>query len=491
MNDGRVGEVLWAPDEAWIEATRMHAFGEFCRARFASIGPGFADLYQWSIGRPDEFWNCVWEFFEIVGERGETVVAGLSGIFETKWFPRARLNFAENLLRHRGSRIALVEDSEGHAPKRITRDELAARVGRCQAWLGAQGVTAGDRVAAYMPNRIETVIAMLATTALGAVWSSCSPDFGVKAALDRLGQIRPKILLAAESYIYAGKRRPVLDRARDLFRQIETVQKLLIVSDTDLFESGSGEVSWIEAVEAALPCEPEFERLPFDHPVYILFSSGTTGLPKGIVHGAGGTLLQHFKELGLHTNVGEGTRIAYYTTCGWMMWNWLVSALGLGAEVVLIDGSPLHPTDDRLFRIAESEHLYCLGVSAKYLALAQKRGVRPVAGRDLSALRCILSTGSPLSPESFDYVYREVKSDLQLSSIAGFPGDARFLLERSRPRALPESVLRAFCGCVAPRRLGADQCERRNGFSRSQRYHLESRWSAYRNGGDLPCGGRT
>jgi acetoacetyl-CoA synthetase len=416
-----MGEVLWRPSAERAASTQMHAFGEFCRGRVPDIADSYEGLWEWSVADPTAFWSAVWEFFELAGEPGNTVVEKLDQIFDARWFPRARLNFAENLLRHRGPSVALVEHPEGQPRATITRDELYARVGQCQAWLRECGVGVGDRVGAYMPNCIETVVAMLATTSLGAIWSSCSPDFGVSAARDRLGQIGPKVLVAADAYHYGGKLRRVSDRAVELYQGIATASHLLMVtrsSEPDV-EHIKGAVAWSEAVESRPVREPDFVPLPFDHPVYILFSSGTTGLPKGIVHGAGGTLLQHFKELGLHADLGDGSRIAYYTTCGWMMWNWLVSAIGLGAQVHLIDGSPFHPTQDRLFRIAADEQLHCLGVSAKYLAMAEKRGVQPAQNLDLSQLRSLLSTGSPLSPESFDYVYREVKPELQLSSISG------------------------------------------------------------------------
>jgi acetoacetyl-CoA synthetase len=401
----------------------MEAFRALAEERVGRAMPDYEALHAWSIEDPAAFWPLVWEFTEVIGEAGDEVVRDLDRMPGARWFPKARLNFAENLLRRRDDGLALISRDENGRRKTLTFAELYDEVARCQAAFVDAGVGKGDRVAAYMPNVCETVVAMLAAVGLGATWSSCSPDFGTEGALDRLAQIEPKVLVAADGYRYARKGRPVLERVRALREGMPSLERVILLQN---LEPGSldptvvpGARLWAEEVSARPAGEVHFEPLPFDHPLYVMYSSGTTGLPKAIVHGAGGTLLQHLKELVLHTDLRAGERLAYYTTCGWMMWNWMVSALAANAAVVLIDGSPFHPRKARLFDVAEDENVDVLGVSAKFIAMAEKHDLHPARSHRLPRLRAILSTGSPLAPESFDWIYRAVKDDVQLASISG------------------------------------------------------------------------
>jgi acetoacetyl-CoA synthetase len=426
---------VWTPSAEQVAAARMTEF----MARVAAEEPGaaavrdYASLYAWSVAHPERFWPAVWRFCGVVaeeragGEPWDAVLVGGERMAPPdaargpRWFDGARLNFAENLLRHRDGREALVAWSERGPGRRLTYAELAAEVARVAAALRGAGVGVGDRVAGFMPNVPEAVIAMLAAASLGAVWSSCSPDFGVGGVLDRFGQIAPKVLFAADGYEYAGKAIDVLPRVREIAAALPSVSHVVIVARRRDAADGAGVtngVRWEDFVGA--PDAPlDFARLPFDHPLYVMYSSGTTGLPKCMVHSAGGTLLQHLKEHVLHGDLRREDRIFYFTTCGWMMWNWLVSALAVGATVVLYDGAPLAPSAASLWDMAEAERLTVFGTSAKYLALAEKEGVRPARSHDLGALRTILSTGSPLAEHSYDYVYRDVKGDVRLSSISG------------------------------------------------------------------------
>ena len=390
-------------------------------------------LYRWSVTRPEAFWPAVWEFCGVVAEErpGRTawdqVVVGFDRmappdpVLGPRWFPGARLNFAENLLRYDDERDALVFWNEAGRQSALSYRELRARVGRVAAALAADGVVVGDRVAGYLPNMPEAVIAMLAAASLGAVWSSCSPDFGAGGVYDRFGQIGPRVLIAADGYRYAARRIDILPRVREIRERIPGIERVVVVPYTDPnppLDGLFGAVGWDDWVRAAPERPLTFSRLPFDHPLYIMYSSGTTGLPKCMVHGAGGTLLQHLKELVLHTDLGRDDRIFYFTTCGWMMWNWLVSSLAVGATVVLYDGAPLSPPEI-LWDMAERERISVFGTSAKYLALAEKEGLQPGRSHDLGALRAILSTGSPLAPASYDYVYRDIKADVHLASVSG------------------------------------------------------------------------
>ena len=428
---------VWTPDAARVAAARMTEF----IARVAAEEPDggavrdYASLYEWSVARPERFWPAVWRFCGVVAEEraggvpwdavlvGGDRMAPPDPVLGPRWFDGARLNFAENLLRHRDDREALVAWSERGAGRRLTYAELAAEAARVAAALRAAGVGAGDRVAGFLPNIPEAVIAMLAAASLGAVWSSCSPDFGVAGVLDRFGQIAPKVLFAADGYVYAGKEIDSLPRVAEITRALPSVERVVLVPLLRASVDAAAvprAATWERfAREGGAPSSPAFARLPFDHPLYVMYSSGTTGLPKCMVHSAGGTLLQHLKEHVLHGDLRRDDRIFYFTTCGWMMWNWLVSALAVGATVVLYDGAPLAPSAASLWDMAQAERLTVFGTSAKYLALVEKEGVRPARSHDLGALRTILSTGSPLAEHSYDYVYREVKGDVRLSSISG------------------------------------------------------------------------
>ncbi len=413
---------LWRPSKERIEHANLTAFIQGVRKKVPAV-VDFPSLYQWSIGQPEAFWPEVWTFCGIQASKSwDRVVRDLDRMPGTCWFEGARLNFAENLLRHRDDRPALVSWSERGREKDLSYAELYDQVAQLAAALRAQGVGPGDRVAGFLPNIPEAVIAMLAAASLGAIWSSCSPDFGVKGVLDRFGQIQPKVLFAADGYRYAGKSLDSLARLRGILHDLKELEKVVVVphrSRTPDLAGFSRAVLYPEFVSSCQPGEISFEQLPFDHPLYIMYSSGTTGLPKCMLHGAGGTLLQHSKELVLHTDLTSEDVIFYFTTCGWMMWNWLVSSLAAGATVLLYDGSPFHPEDAILFEMAEAEGMTVFGTSAKYLGLIEKKGLSPRRQFDLSRLRTVLSTGSPLAPRSFDYVYREVKSDLCLSSISG------------------------------------------------------------------------
>ncbi|MGD9264799.1 MAG: acetoacetate--CoA ligase, partial [Lysobacterales bacterium] len=360
-------------------------------------------------------------FGVVIGTPGERTVEDFDRMPGARWFPDARLNFAENLLRYRDARDALVFRSETGHEERLTYGQLYRRVAGLASAMRAQGITAGDRVAGYLPNIPETVIAMLAATSIGAIWSSCSPDFGTEAVVDRLSQVEPKLLFCAAAYTYNGKHHDCLDKVREIQHRIGSLEKTVVVPhiepDPDLGGLDNADLLGDFADPAAE--EIDFTRLPFDHPVYILFSSGTTGKPKCITHGAGGTLLQLLKEHLLHVDLRRNDRLCFYTTCGWMMWNWLVNALATGCTVVLYDGSPFHPAPQALFDMVDDLGISVLGVGAKLVSAWEKAGLKPRETHSLATLKSLLSTGSPLAPHSFDYVYRDIKQDLCLSSIAG------------------------------------------------------------------------
>jgi acetoacetyl-CoA synthetase len=421
--DQPVAEPLWRPSPARIADANATAFLARVRAQWGADCADFLALWRWSVAEPEKFWVSMWDFAGIVAEtRGERVLENPTAMPGARWFPDARLNYAENLLRRRDDAPAIIARNETGQRRELSWRELYDLVSRLAQALIAAGIKQGDRVAGYLPNTPEGTAALLATAAIGAVWSSCSPDFGVGGVCDRFGQIAPRLLFVADGYFYNGKVQETLPKAREAAARIGTIERTVVVPfagpATEL-DGLPGAVTLDDFLAPFAPGDIAFQRVPFNHPLYILYSSGTTGVPKCIVHGAGGSLLQHAKELALHSDVKRNDRVFYFSTLGWMMWNWLVSALACQATLVLWDGSPFHPKPDMLFDMAAEERVTLFGTSAKYIDAAKKAGVVPAKTHDLSTVRTICSTGSPLVPESFDYVYRDIKSDVCLSSISG------------------------------------------------------------------------
>jgi acetoacetyl-CoA synthetase len=415
-----MNEPLWRPSPERIASTRLTAWQQWVAGEYGVRATDYAQWHQWSVQQRADFWDSIARYFQVQFHQQPSAVLARDAMPGAQWFPGATLNFAEHLLRHRGERAAIVSYLENGQRRELSFDELRLKVGALSRWLRQQGVRPGDRVVGIMPNISETVVSMLAATSLGAVWSSCSPDFGVQGLLDRFGQVQPEVLICCDGYFYNGKQVDCRAKIRQVVDQLPSLKKVVVVpvlqAQPDIAGFASG-VHWNDVT--ADTCEPEFIPQPFHQPLYIMYSSGTTGMPKCIVHGAGGTLLQHLKEHGLHTDVSERDVLFYYTTCGWMMWNWLVSGLALGATIVLFDGSPFHPKPDTLWDMAEKEGVTIFGTSAKYIASLEQSGARPRETHRLEKLKAILSTGSPLSNESFRYVYRDIKADVCLSSISG------------------------------------------------------------------------
>lgn len=418
-----MNKLLWKPTQERINSTNMHEFIKYVTDRYGISCSCYNDLYRWSVSEIPSFWEAIWDFSGVICEKPPSnIVDDVKKLPGANWFEGARLNFAENLLRYRDDRIALSFKGETQSTVSITYAQLYDSVARLASSLRNVGIKPGDRVAGFMPNMIETIIAMLASTSIGAIWSSCSPDFGSGGLLDRFGQIEPKVLFTANGYSYNGKKFDSLATVAEIVKQLPSVEHIIVVPYTISKPDIAGvprAILYEDFLSHGEVPELVFEQLPPNHPVYIMYSSGTTGVPKCIVHGAAGTLVQHLKELKLHTDLKREDTIFYYTTCGWMMWNWLVSSLALGARLLLFDGSPFHPGPDCLWQLAQDERVSIFGTSAKYLSSIEKSGVKPGKSFDLSSLRAVLSTGSPLSPESFEYVYRDIKSDIVLSSVSG------------------------------------------------------------------------
>ncbi|MBW2646043.1 MAG: acetoacetate--CoA ligase [Deltaproteobacteria bacterium] len=414
---------LWKPSEERIKNTNMYRFMNFINEKYNCNFTEYSHLYQWSIENIPEFWVAMWEFSDIKASKHyDQIIDDIAKMPGARWFSGARLNFAENLLRYRDDRTALIFRGEDQVADTMTYGELYDEVARVAKSLRAAGVQIDDRVVGFMPNMPQTIIAMLAATSIGAVWSSCSPDFGIKTVLDRFGQVKPKVLFTADGYFFKGKRLDSLDRISKIIKEIPSIEKIVVVPYTEKKPDISGlsnAIHYKEFRSSESNLEIKFEQLPFEHPLYIMYSSGTTGLPKCLVQSAGGILINHLKEHILHTDSKREDTIFYYTTCGWMMWNWLASALAVGAKLVLFDGNPFYPDPGVLWKIAQDEKISIFGTSAGYIAALQNAGIKPGKAYDLSSLKTVLSTGSPLSVEGFEYIYREVKKNLQLSSISG------------------------------------------------------------------------
>lgn len=417
-------QVLWRPSAERVERANMTAFMRAAEARWGRHFPDYASLHRWSVERPEEFWTSIWQFGEVRGEPGTRVLVDGQKMPGARWFPEARLNYAQNLLRTRDDRDALVFWGEDRLRRRMGRGDLYRRVARLAAAMRAEGILPGDRVAAYMPNMPETIIAMLAAASIGAVFTSASPDFGVQGVLDRFGQVEPKLLFVADGYYYNGKTIDSLARVAEIAASLPSLKKVVVAryvraEGHDLASIRNGVMLRTFVDPFRWQTEIEFAQLPFDHPLFIMYSSGTTGVPKCIVHGAGGVLLQHLKEHRLHGDVKSGDRVFYFTTCGWMMWNWLVSGLASDATLLLYDGSPFIGRGTILFDYAVAEGMTHLGTSAKFIDAVAKVGLEPNRSHRLGKLRVMFSTGSPLAPEGFDFVYSKVKADIQLASISG------------------------------------------------------------------------
>jgi acetoacetyl-CoA synthetase len=414
-------EAIWTPSLQQVAASNLTRFAEFARARYGAPSGDYSALWRWSVDDRESFWTALVEFTAVIRTPGNApVLQQRDRMPGARWFADTRLNFAENLLARRDDRVALVFRNERGTRRALTYRELHAEVARVAAGLRELGIRPGDRVAGFLPNLPEAVIAMLATTSLGAVWTSCSPDFGINGVLDRFGQIEPRVLFTADGYFYGGKTLDSLGPIRGVLERLPSVEKVVVVPYVLPNPGLFGFPSAVAFGDFGRPGAPlEFTRLAFDAPLYVMYSSGTTGVPKCIVHGVGGTLLQHLKEHLLHTDLNPDDRLFFFTTCGWMMWNWLASALATGCTLVLYDGSPFAPDRDVLWRMAEQERITVFGTSPKYLAALEKEGGAPGASFDLSALRSILSTGSPLAPAQFDFVYASIRQDVQLASISG------------------------------------------------------------------------
>jgi len=418
-----MSKLLWKPSDDRIKSTNMYRFMQFINTRFGQQFSEYNGLYQWSINNIADFWACMWEFADIIASKPyDQVIDDPNKMPGAKWFSGTTLNFAENLLRYRDDKTALIFRGEDQVSRKMTFANLYDEVARVAQSLKELGIAPGDRVVGFMPNMPEATIAMLAGVSLGATWSSCSPDFGFKGVLDRFGQIKPKVLFTANGYFFKGKQIDSIERISRIIQEIPSIEKVVVVSytnqDFDIHNIPKA-VHYDDFRSKTSNLEIDFVQLPFDHPLYIMYSSGTTGLPKCMVQSAGGILMHHLKELILHTDLKREDTIFYFTTCGWMMWNWLTSSLAVGASILQYDGNPFHPDPEALWKIAEEEKITVFGTSAGYIAALKNAQVSPSKKYDLTPIKALLSTGSPLSDEDFEYIYREVKEDMQLASISG------------------------------------------------------------------------
>ncbi len=413
---------LWKPSDERIKQTNMYRFMQMVNEKYGKSFSDYDGLYQWSVNNLEDFWRLMWDFAGIRSSKAfDSVIDDPKKMPGAKWFEGSRLNFAENLLRFRNDNIALIFRGEDQIRRTLTYNQLYDETSRVAQALKGAGIKAGDRVVGFVPNMPESIIAMLAATSIGAVWSSCSPDFGIKGVLDRFGQTKPRILFTADGYFFKGKPMDSLEKIAGIIKELPSIEKVVVIPYTkeDPYIKSIPNAVLLDKFKESRANEIEFAQLPFDHPLYIMYSSGTTGLPKCMVQSAGGVLMHQIKELMLHTDLKEKDTIFYFTTCGWMMWNWLVSSLSVGATLVLFDGNPFHPGPDALWQMAQDEKITVFGTSAGYIAALKNAGVKPKQQFDLSSIRALLSTGSPLSKEDFEFIYEEIKSDMQLASISG------------------------------------------------------------------------
>ena len=415
-----MSKIMWEPSDAKIKASQMMAFISFVNDKFNLSFKSYEDIYNWSIEESENFWECFLQFSNISYQGNFVkVVDDINKMPGAKWFSGINLNFAENLLHHRDEKIAIHFYGENQKQTLISYSELYKLVAQLASSMRKMGVKKNDRVVGFLPNIPETIIAMLATTSLGAIWSSCSPDFGIKGILDRFNQISPKLIFTTSGYLYNGKQISCVEKNKKIISKLSTLEKNVIIPYEDKKNNVllNNSIFWDDFLSN--DDEIKFELVPFDHPLYIMYSSGTTGLPKSIVHSVGGTLLQHIKELKLHVDLKKEDTIFYFTTCGWMMWNWLVSSLFMGSTIILYDGNPFYPDEKKLLKMAKKLKINVFGTSAKYISALQSKKIFPSEISTFPYLRCILSTGSPLVDENYDFIYNNWKKDVQLSSISG------------------------------------------------------------------------
>ncbi len=419
-----MSEKLWAPSAEAVERSNMTAYMRWLESEHElSFDGDYARLWEWSVENVEDFWHSIWDYFDVAADGDATTVLASAGMPGAEWFPGTSLNYAEHIFRGKDpSALAIQHAAEGSDLAEITWGDLSSRVASFAAGLRSLGVERGDRVAAYLPNGPEAIVGFLASASIGAIWSSCSPDFGARSVIDRFAQIEPKVLLAVDGYTYGGKAFDRMDVVQGLEAEMPTLTHTVLVPyldhEADPSRLGHG-IAWEEVIAAGDGAALQFDRVPFDHPLWVLYSSGTTGLPKAIVQGHGGILLEHLKKMHLHVDAQDGDRIFWFTTTGWMMWNFLVSMLLTDASIVLYDGNPGHPTLDTLWDLAAEAEVTTFGTSASFLSSCMKAGIEPSQGRDLSRLKAVGSTGSPLAPEGFEWVYEHVGRDTWLFSTSG------------------------------------------------------------------------